>query len=151
MGYLQFPVCDDSRRAENWSVYKAWWGNKEPMAKDDVSNIPGVDSFDSVHPRKLFISGLKKIWDDKQVELRTAELERRFRRFGGARGVQCIVPKRNTYAFVVFETEAQCDDAMRHMPETVDYKVSRARRTKHEALADERAAKEGKTEDSGGW
>mmetsp|Transcript_23975 Transcript_23975/g.66430 ORF Transcript_23975/g.66430 Transcript_23975/m.66430 type:complete len:579 (-) Transcript_23975:1962-3698(-) len=150
---LQFPSCDDYRSTENWIVYKAWWGNKEPMTKEDVSNVAGVDAFDSVHPKKLFVSGLRKIRTDQQVELRTAELERVFRKYGGARGVSCLVPKNSTYAFVEFETERMCDVAMQQMPGSdFPYKINRARRTKHEALMEERAAKErGETIGGGDW
>ena len=150
---LQFPSCDDYRSPENWTVYKAWWGNKEPLAAEDVSNIAGVNAYDSVHPKKIFISGLKKIRNDQQVDIRRAELERIFRKYGGARGVSCIVPKHSSYAFVEFETEHQCNVAMQEMPGSdFPYKINRARRTKHEALMEERAAKEsGKGQDGGDW
>jgi len=151
--FLQFPSCDDSRSPENWIVYKAWWGNKEPLAKEDVSNVAGVNAFDSVHPKKLFISGLRKIKTEQQVDVRTAELERVFRKYGGARGVSCVVPKHSSYAFVEFETEHMCNVAMQQMPgSSFPYKVNRARRTKHEALMEERAAKEsGNAQDGGDW
>eukprot|EP00536_Pseudo-nitzschia_multiseries_P005314 jgi/Psemu1/318621/estExt_fgenesh1_pm.C_990005 len=150
---LQFPSCDDYRSTENWIVYKAWWGNKEPLAKEDVSSVAGVDAFDSVHPKKIFVSGLRKIRTDQQVELRTAELERVFRKYGGARGVSCLVPKNSSYAFVEFETEHMCDVAMQQMPGSgFPYKINRARRTKHEALMEARAAKErGETTGGGNW
>ena len=71
--FLQFPSCDDylskfdfasrlshvqweehsllhSSGPENWIVYKAWWGNKPSMAKSDLSGVPGVNSFNAVHP-----------------------------------------------------------------------------------------------------
>uniref|UniRef100_A0A7S4AMI0 Galectin n=1 Tax=Pseudo-nitzschia australis TaxID=44445 RepID=A0A7S4AMI0_9STRA len=151
--YLQFPSCDDYRSTENWTVYRTWWGNKEPMAKEDISGVAGVDAYDSVHPKKIFVSGLRKIRTDQQVELRTAELERVFRKYGGARGVSCLVPKNSTYAFVEFETEHMCDVAIQQMPGTsFPYKINRARRTKHEALMEERAAKErGDANAGGGW
>lgn len=150
---LQFPSCDDYRSPENWIVYKAWWGNKEPMVKEDVSNIAGVNAYDSVHPKKIFISGLRKIKTEQQVDIRRAELERVFRKYGGARGVSCIVPKHSSYAFVEFETEQQCSVCVQQMPGTpFPYKINRARRTKHEALMEERAAKEsGKGQDGGDW
>lgn len=150
---LQFPSCDDYRSPENWTVYKAWWGNKEPLAGEDVSNIAGVNAFDSVHPKKIFISGLPKIKTEKQVDIRRAELERVFRKYGGARGVSTIVPKYSSYAFVEFETEHQCSVCIQQMPgSSFPYKINRARRTKHEALMEERAAKEsGKAQDGGDW
>lgn len=48
--YLQFPSCDDYGSPENWIVYKTWWGNKPIMAKGDLAGIPGVNSFNAVHP-----------------------------------------------------------------------------------------------------
>jgi hypothetical protein len=148
--YLQFPSCDDKRSPENWKVFKAWWGNKESLVKEDISGVAGVNTFDSVHPRKLFIQGLPKIKNERDIELRRAELERSFRRYGGARGVSTVVPKFASYAFVEFETEAQCDLALREMADKYPYKLSRARRSKHEALQDERAAG-GKSKETGGW
>jgi hypothetical protein len=150
---LQFPSCDDYRTPENWTVYKAWWGNKEPLVAEDVSNIAGVNAYDSVHPKKVFISGLRKIRTEQQVDIRRAELERVFRKYGGARGVSTIVPKHSSYAFVEFETEHQCSVAIQQMPgSSFPYKINRARRTKHEALMEERAAKEsGKAQDGGDW
>jgi len=150
--FLQFPSCDDYGKRENWTVYKAWWGNKESMVKGDISSVAGVNTFDSVHPRKLFISGLPKIRSDRDVEVRRAELERTFRKYAGARGVTCIVPKNSSYAFVEFETERMCDHALEEMVQKFPYKLSRARRSKHEALMDKRAAAEaGKTVASGDW
>ena len=150
---LQFPSCDDYRSPENWTVYKAWWGNKEPLTKEDVSDVAGVNAYDSVHPKKIFISGLSKIKTDQQVDIRRAELERVFRKYGGARGVSTLVPKYSSYAFVEFETEHQCNVAIQQMPGTsFPYKINKARRTKHEALMEERAAKEsGKAKDGGDW
>mmetsp|Transcript_13677 Transcript_13677/g.34389 ORF Transcript_13677/g.34389 Transcript_13677/m.34389 type:complete len:576 (-) Transcript_13677:830-2557(-) len=149
---LQFPSCDDYRSPENWTVYKAWWGNKEPMVAEDVSNIAGVNAYDSVHPKKIFVSGLRKIKTEQQVDIRRAELERVFRKYGGARGVSTIVPKHSSYAFVEFETEHQCNVAVREMPGTsFPYKINKARRTKHEALMEERAAKESGKTDGGDW
>jgi len=149
--YLQFPSCDDYRRPENWVVYKTWWGNKESMTKDDISNIAGVNAFDSVHKKKLFINGLKKIRTTQQVELRTAEMEREFGKYGGPRGVQTIVPKHSRYAFVEFETEQQCSMALERLKATYPYQLNRARRTKHEALTEERAEKESGGKSSGDW
>jgi len=123
------------------------------MTKDDISNVAGVDAFDSVHKKKLFINGLKKIRNTQQVELRTAEMEREFGKYGGPRGVQTIVPKHVRYAFVEFETEQQCSMALERLKGTYPYQLNRARRTKHEALTEERAEKEsgGKTNNSGDW
>jgi len=137
---LQFPSTDDYGSPENWSVYKVWWGNKPIMAKGDVSGIPGVNTFNSVHPRKLFISGLSKIFTEQEVDIRKAELERAFRAYGGDRGVSVIVPTNNTYAFVEMESERQCDLALQQMAS--QYKMNRARRSRHDALLEERAAAE---------
>lgn len=150
--YLQFPSCDDYGAPENWKVFKAWWGNKESMVNEDVSGVAGVNTFDSVHPRKLFIQGMPKIRNDREVELRRAELERAFHLYGGARGVSTLVPKNASYAFVEFETEQMCNHAMQEMAEKYPYKIGRARRSKHEALMEQRAAEAaGKPKAAGDW
>jgi RNA recognition motif-containing protein len=74
------------------------------------------------------------------VDLRRAELERAFRKYGGARGVTVLVPKNSTFAFVEMESERQADLALQQM--VSQYRVNRARRTRHEALQEERAAAE---------
>jgi hypothetical protein len=138
---LQFPSTDDYGSPENWTVYKVWWGHRPLMAKADASDVPGVEIFNAAHPRKLFVSGLSKLFKDADVELRKAELERAFRKYGGDRGmVQVIVPKNKTYAFVETATEAACDRALVEMSD--EYSMYRARRTRHEALQEERALKE---------
>jgi len=48
--FLQFPSSDDYASPENWIVYRTWWGNKAIMAKTDLSNVPGVNSFNAIHP-----------------------------------------------------------------------------------------------------
>jgi RNA recognition motif-containing protein len=103
--------------------------------------------------RKLFISSLQKISTQAEVDIRKAELERAFRKYGGARGVTCIVPTNTTFAFVEMENERMADLALSEMSEK--YRLNRARRSRHEALqekrADAEAAKAGKSEDTGGW
>lgn len=152
--FLQFPSCDDYCSPENWTVYKAWWGNKELMAKEDASGVPGVNSFDATHPRKLFIKGLKKLRTDAEVEIRRAELERAFRKYGGARGVNTIVGKNSTFAFVEMESERMATLALEEM-HAIYPQMSKARRSKHEILMEERAAKEaaklGNSKVSGDW
>ena len=59
-----------------------------------------------------------------------------------------IVPKDSTFAFVECDSEQLADLAVMEMAER--YKVNKARRTKHEALMEERAAKEAKEKESGG-
>ena len=138
---LQFPSTDDSGKPENWTVYKVWWGNKAILAnKGDVSGVPGVNNFNSVHPRKIFISGLGKISTQPEVDIRRAELERAFRPYGGDRGVECIVPTNATYAFVEMESERMADLALQEM--AAQYRMNRARRSRHDALQEERAAAE---------
>lgn len=88
------------------------------------------------------------------MDLRRAELERAFRKYGGALGaVTVIVPKDSTFAFVEVASEQQADLALREMANK--YRVSKARRTKHEALMEKRAAeealKEGRTKESVDW
>lgn len=48
--FLQFPSSDDYGSPENWIVYKTWWGNKAVIAKGDISGVPGVNSFNAIHP-----------------------------------------------------------------------------------------------------
>lgn len=137
---VQFPSTDDYGTPENWAVYKAWWGNRPIMAKGDLTGIAGVNTYNTLHPRKLFISRLTKIYTEPEVDLRRAELERAFRKYGGAQGVSVIVPTNTTYAFVECESERQADLALTEM--AGQYRMNRARRSKHEALQEERAAKE---------
>lgn len=151
--FLNFPATDDYGNPENWIVYKVWWGNKPIMAKGDLSGVPGYKSFSSLHPRKLFISKLPRIHTDPEVDLRRAELERAFRKYGGDRGVSVIVPKNTTFAFVEMESERQADLALQEM--SSQYRLNRARRTRHEALQEERAAAEaanlGKPKETTDW
>jgi len=103
--------------------------------------------------RKLFISKLPKIHTDAEVDLRRAELERAFRKYGGDRGVTVLIPKNSTFAFVEFESARQTDLALQDM--AAQYRINRARRTRHEALQEERAAAEaakgGKTKENADW
>jgi hypothetical protein len=137
---LQFPSTDDYLVAENWTVYKVWWGQRPILAKGDLSDVPGVNSFNADHPRKLFISGLPRISSDAEVEIRRAELERAFRKYGGDHGVLVIVPVNVSYAFVEMESESMTDLALKEMGDV--YRMNRARRSRHEALREERAARE---------
>jgi len=150
---VQFPSTDDYGSPENWSVYKVWWGNMPIMAKGDLSSVAGVNIYNSMHPRKLFISSLSKIYSEQEVDVRRAELERAFRKYGGDRGVECIVPTNSTYAFVEMESERQADLALSEM--APQYRMNRARRSRHEALQEERAAaeaaKQGKTKTTTDW
>lgn len=149
------------------------------MAKSDLSGVAGVNVFNTLHPvrpqlvipktiliidmeshynisllqRKLFISGLHRISTQPEVDLRRAELERAFRKYGGDHGVIATVPMNTTFAFVELETERQADLAMQEMQD--QYRMNRARRSRHEALQEERAlaeaAKEGKPKESSEW
>ena len=56
--FLQFPSCDDYASPENWTVYRAWWGNKPIMARGDVSGVAGVNGFNATHPVSFFLIGL---------------------------------------------------------------------------------------------
>lgn len=72
--FLQFPSCDDYGSPENWSVYKTWWGNKAIMAKGDLAGIPGVNSFNAIHPVRahfdeMFDRFLKIIIDSSDLAL----------------------------------------------------------------------------------
>jgi RNA recognition motif-containing protein len=88
----------------------------------------------------LFVSGLPRISSDAEVELRRAELERAFRKYGGDRGVIATVPTNTTFAFVELDSERQSDLALEEMQHL--YRLNRARRSRHEALQEERAAAE---------
>ena len=103
--------------------------------------------------KKLFISGLSKIQTEPQVELRRAELERAFRKYGGDLGAIVTVPTNTTFAFVEVENERMADVALNEMSNK--YRLNRARRSKHEALQEEREAAEkakGKRKDDAkGW
>jgi RNA recognition motif-containing protein len=125
------------------------------MAKGDVSDVAGVNQFNSLHPRKLFVSSLPKIYTESEVDIRRAELERAFRKYGGDLGVVQVVASINTsYAFLEFETERLCDMALQEM--ATDYHLNHARRSRREALQEERAEAQkaglpGKTREAGGW
>jgi RNA recognition motif-containing protein len=101
----------------------------------------------------LFISNLPKITTEAEVDVRRAELERAFRKYGGARGVTCVVPTNTTFAFVEMENERMADLALAEMASK--YRLNRARRSRHEALQEQRAAdeatKQGKPKEAGGW
>lgn len=150
---LQFPSTDDYGSPEVWTVYRVWWGQKPSMASGDISGVPGVNMYSSLHPKKLFVSGLSKLHSLPEVELRRAELERAFRKYGGSHGVAVVCPMNATYAFVEVEAERQADLALQEMASK--YRLNRARRTKHEALQEERAAVEaanqGKLQETSEW
>lgn len=137
---LQFPSTDDYINRENWSVYNVWWGYKPSMASKDLSNVPGYNSHNYVHEKKLFVSGLSKIYLQAEIDLRRAELERAFRKYGGKQGVTVICPPNSTFAFIEVETERAADLALREM--ATKYRLNRARRSRHEALLEQRAAAE---------
>lgn len=103
--------------------------------------------------KKLFISGLSRIATEAEVDLRRAELERAFRKYGGDRGVVVTVPTNTTFAFVEMETERQADLALTEMQD--QYRMNRARRSRYEALQEERAAaeaaKQGQVKESTEW
>mmetsp|Transcript_22023 Transcript_22023/g.33909 ORF Transcript_22023/g.33909 Transcript_22023/m.33909 type:complete len:429 (-) Transcript_22023:162-1448(-) len=136
---LQFPSTDDYGSPESWSVYKVWWGHKNSMA-GDLSDVKGVNAFSGIHPKKLFISGLPRISTQVEVDHRRAELERAFRKYGGDQGVIATIPTNTTFAFVEVETERSADLALTEMQDL--YRMNRARRSRYEALQEERAAKE---------
>ena len=76
-------------------------------------------------------------------------------KYGGDRGVTVVVPKNATFAFVEMESERQCDLALNEMAAHSQYRINRARRTRHEALQEERAAAEagrqGTKKETGDW
>jgi RNA recognition motif. (a.k.a. RRM, RBD, or RNP domain) len=124
-----------------------------PLTHTHEPTKQSIDQSKTNKQRKLFISKLKKIHTEPEVDLRRAELERAFRKYGGARGVTVLVPKNSTFAFVEMESERQADLALQQMAS--QYRISRARRTRHEALQEERAAAEvgkmGKKKENVDW
>ena len=105
---------------------------------------PHTTPHDAVHPKKLFISSLRKLQSEPEVDLCRAKLERAFRRYDGPSGAVTVsIQKNSTFAFVEVASEQQADLALVQMASK--YKVNMARRTKHEALMKERAAKEALT------
>ena len=107
---------------------------------NDLNGVAGVNRFDAVHPKKLFITGLTKLRSQPEVDLRRAELERAFRKYGAKGLVLVSVQMNSSFAFVEVATEQQADLALIEMAGT--YRVNKARRTKHEVLMEQRAAKE---------
>jgi hypothetical protein len=141
---LQFPSSDDYGNPEDWLVYRVWWGRKPSMVDPEkVEGVAGVNIHSAVHPRRLFVSGLTKLHTDPEVDLRRAELERAFRKYGGPTGaVSVSLQKNSTFAFVEVATEGLADLALLEMANSGRYRVNKARRSRHEALMEERAAKE---------
>lgn len=137
---VQFPSSDDYGSPERWTVFRVWWGVRSSMAKKELAGVAGVNIYSAEHPRKLIIRGLPRIHTVSDVDVRRAELERAFRKYGGDRGVTVVVPVRKTFAFVEMETERKADLALTEMSHI--YQLGRARRSKHEALQEERASKE---------
>ena len=150
--FLQCPSTDDYGSPEDWRVYSVWWGHREPMAGSDLSGVVGVNShtFGGVHAKKLFVSGLTKLSDSASIELRRAELERAFRKYGGTHGA-IVDPRANsTYAFVELESERMTDLALTELQST--YRMNRARRSKQEIIQEQlQAQEETKAQESSGW
>jgi len=149
--FLQFPSTDDYGNVEEWTLNRIWWGHKELMATNDISNIPGVNTFSKLHPMKLFVSGLDRLTTEVETELRRAELERAFRKFGGSEGAKIIAPLNSTFAFVELDSERQADLALAEMQHS--YRLNRARMTRHEALKEKKEAASNHTavEESNEW
>mmetsp|Transcript_17233 Transcript_17233/g.27978 ORF Transcript_17233/g.27978 Transcript_17233/m.27978 type:complete len:141 (-) Transcript_17233:157-579(-) len=115
---------------------------------DDLNGVAGVNLYSAVHPKKLFISSLSKIHSKPEGDLRCAELERAFQKYGGRSGaVNISIQKNSTFAFVELFSQELADLALLEM--TNKYKLNRARRTKHEALMEKRAAEEALEEGTG--
>jgi hypothetical protein len=146
---LQFPATDDRGKPESWSVYKVWWGKKKIMAKDDLTDVYGVNAYIGMHPKKLFVKGLPMVTTDAEVELRRAQLERAFRKYGGDGGVMVTVPTNATFAFIECDSEQQASLALEEMAD--EYDIKRARRKRHEALQEERAAAAREGKESTDW
>ncbi|KAL3823179.1 hypothetical protein ACHAXA_010063 [Cyclostephanos tholiformis] len=141
---LQFPSSDDYGNPESWLVYRVWWGRKRSMVDPEkLDSVAGVKIHSAVHPRRLFVSGLTKLHTDPEIDLRRAELERAFRKYGGPTGAVAVsLQKNSTFAFVDVATEGLADLALLEMASSGRYRVNKARRSRHEALLEERAARE---------
>jgi len=135
---LQFPSTDDYGAPENITVCKVWFGHKETMATGDLSDVFGVD-LNVEHPKKLFVRGLTRILTDSEVESRRAELERAFKKYGGALGVKVTVSKNTTFAFVEVETEKLANLALSEMSD--QFTMSKARRSRREDSVVENTAR----------
>jgi hypothetical protein len=79
--------CSPSAGPENWIVYKAWWGNKPSMTKGDLSGIAGVNSFNTVHPVRIFKT---TIYCKKDMEVK----------FSQASCLSCFATFRENYSSV---------------------------------------------------
>jgi hypothetical protein len=77
------------------------------MAKADLAAVAGVNIFRAEHPRKLIIRNLPRIQSVSDMEVRRAELERAFRKYGSDRGVIVVVPLNRSFAFVEMESERE--------------------------------------------
>jgi hypothetical protein len=108
----------------------------------ELAEVAGFQKYNALHPRKLFVSALPKISTQQEMEIRRAELERAFRKYSGNLGAVVLAPKDSTFAFVEVESERQADLAIYEMQQSGRYRVLRARRTRYEALQEERASKE---------
>ena len=104
---LQMPSSDDSGKPERWTVFRVWWGLRPSMAKKELSSVAGVNSFRAEHPRKIIVRDLPRVKTVSDADIRRAQLERAFIKYGGNRGVAVIVPLRKTFCFIEFETERQ--------------------------------------------
>jgi len=143
--FLQFPVTDDRRKVEKWTIYKVWWGHKKIMAKEDnLTDVYGVNAYTGLHPKKLFIKGLKPIKKESDIDFRRANFERFFRKYGGDRGVVVTIPTNSTYIFIECASEQLANLALEEMAD--QYDIKRARRKKHEALKEARAVAKESTE-----
>lgn len=127
--------------------------NNNSGGRDGGGRVAGFDHsrVRQYHEKKLFINGLAKLQTDQQLDLRQAELERAFRRYGGKQGVQVKVVANTTFAFVEVETERSAESALQEMQDR--YNVQRARKTKLEILKEQRekAIKAKEEQESSEW
>lgn len=132
---LQFPSSDDYGSPENWTVYRVWWGFcMSAQARHDLSTVAGVGAHHAIHPRKLFVRNLPKIHTITQVEVRRAQLERAFRKYGGMLGVTVTAPNHKSFAFVEVDSAPQAELALGEMRNL--YQLCRARQSKFEEMKD---------------
>uniref|UniRef100_A0A7S1FPE0 Galectin n=1 Tax=Corethron hystrix TaxID=216773 RepID=A0A7S1FPE0_9STRA len=153
---LQFPNTDDYGSPESWLVHKVWWGHKMFIAENNVKNIPGVNANSSIHQKKIFVSGLERIYTDEEADRRKTELERAFKLYAGTMLVPQVTVPLAAFAFVELATAADTDDALKDASLLEQYRMNRARKTRNEILDEKRekwAAKKKKAKegDDEGW
>jgi len=125
-GRCLLRCLDDVRR---WYCNSQAASVQSLVGTEKVEGVAGVNIHSAVHPRRLFVSGLTKLHTDPEVDLRRAELERAFRKYVDRLDVRICGSREPILALL-------------EMANSGRYQVNEAGRSRHEALIEERAAKE---------